>query len=119
MDAINSLQIVFVSKNIGDSKLSYETCSCRSEQIKQQFRKFSNICSERSETCKHCRGVLTLIRLLKGCAAAVRKGNGETYFHTIQRLLPVFCISGSINYLRYASWYLEKMRKLPEEYPQI
>ena len=31
----------------------------------------------------------------------------------MQRLLPVFCISGSIHYLRYASW------KLPGEYPQI
>ena len=35
------------------------------------------------------------------------------------RLLPVFCVSGSINYRTYASWYLEKMKKFPEEYPQI
>ena len=38
---------------------------------------------------------------------------------TMQRLVPAFCISGNKNYLRYASWYLEKMRKLREEYPQI
>ena len=37
----------------------------------------------------------------------------------MQRVLPVLFISGSINYLRDTSCYLEKMRKLPEEYPQI
>ena len=60
-----------------------------------------------------------LISLLKDFVAAVREGNCEVHFHTIQRLFPIFCISGSLNYLRYASWYLGKMRKLPEEYPQI
>ena len=28
-------------------------------------------------------------------------------------------MSGSINYLRYGSWYLEKMRKLPLEHPEV
>ena len=64
------------------------------------------------ETCKHWRGVLKLITLLQGCVAAVREGNGKDHFHAIQRL-PVFCTSGSINYLR--SWYLEKRRKMFRE----
>ena len=119
-DAIKSLQIAFASKNFEDSKLSYKTCSSRCELIKQEFGKFSNICSERLEICKHWRDVLTLISLLKGCVAAVRQGNGEAYFHTMQRLLPFSCVSGSIyDMIWYASWYLEKMRKLSEEYPQI
>ena len=28
-------------------------------------------------------------------------------------------MSGSINYLRYGSWYLEKMRKFPHEHPEV
>ena len=60
-----------------------------------------------------------LISLLKDFVAVVREGNCEVHCHTIQRLFPIFCISGSLNYLKYASWYLGKMRKLPEEYPQI
>ena len=109
----------FCFKNFEDSKLLYENCSSTCELLKQECWKFSNICSERSKICKHWRGVLKLISLLKGCVAAVRECNWEAHFHTIQRLLPVFCILGSINYLRYASWYLEKMRKLSEEYPQL
>ena len=28
-------------------------------------------------------------------------------------------MSGSVNYLRYGSWYLEKMRKLSHEHPEV
>ena len=97
----------------------YTSSSRRCELIKQEFGKFSNTCAERSKICKLCRAFLKLISLLKDCVAVVREGNGETYFHTMQRLLLIFCISGNINYLRYASWYLGKMRKHPEDYPQI
>ena len=48
-DAIKSLQIALTSKKFEDSKLSYEICSSRCELIKQEFEKFSNICSEKSE----------------------------------------------------------------------
>ena len=108
----------FCFKNFENSKLSYETCWSRFELIKQEFRKFSNICSERSEICKYWRSMLKLISLLKGCVEAVSEGNWEVHFHTMQRLLSVFCILDSIHYLRNTSWYLEKMRKFPNEYPQ-
>ena len=117
-DPIKNLQIPFASKNFENSKLSYETCWRRFELIKQEFRKFSNICSERSEICKYWRSMLKLISLLKGFVEAVSEGNWEVHFHTMQRLLSVFCILDSIHYLRNTSWYLEKMRKFPKEYPQ-
>ena len=28
-------------------------------------------------------------------------------------------MSGSVNYLQYGSWYLEKMRKLSHEHPDV
>ena len=37
----------------------------------------------------------------------------------MQDFLPVFRECDNINYLRYASWYLEKMKKLPSEHPDI
>ena len=86
--------------------------------IKQEFGKFPNIRLERSKVYKHLRGVLKLISLLKEITA-VMEVNGKAYFHTILRLIPIFCISSIIKYLRYVSWCFEKMRKLPEEYPQI
>ena len=57
--------------------------------------------------------------LLKVLIASDRKGNWEGHLQAIQSLLPLFIESGSINYVRYASWYLEKMGKLPHEHPDI
>ena len=37
----------------------------------------------------------------------------------MQNLLPVFRECDSINYLRYASWYVEKIGKLPQDHPEI
>ena len=110
--------IDFASKNFEDCKVSYETCQSRCEVIKQEFRKFLNIRSERSKIYKHWHGALKLISLLKEIMS-VREVNGKAYFHAIQKRFLIFFISGSIKCLRYVSWCLEKMRKLPEDYPQI
>ena len=48
-----------------------------------------------------------------------RNGDWEGHLQTVQKPVPVFREIGSINYLRYASFYVEKMRKLPIEYPDI
>ena len=56
---------------------------------------------------------------MKRLIAFDREGNWEAHLQAIQDLLPVFHVSGSINYLRYASWYLEIMRKLPKNHPEI
>ena len=37
----------------------------------------------------------------------------------IQGMIPVFCQTGSVNYQRYCSLYLEMMEKIPEEHPNI
>ena len=37
----------------------------------------------------------------------------------MQNLLPVFRECDSINYLRYPSWYVEKVGKLPQDHPEI
>ena len=94
-DDIKSLHIAFATKTFFEdsNKLFYNTCSSRFELIKQEFGKFSNIWSARSEICKHWRGVLKLISLLKGCEAAVTEGNGEAHFHAMQtHKLPQICI---------------------------
>ena len=87
--------------------------------IKQEFETFSKTCSERSEICRYWNGILTLIGLLKDFVAADREGNWEGHLQVIEKLLPVFLMSDSINYLRYGSWYLKKMRKLPHEHPEV
>ena len=43
----------------------------------------------------------------------------EKHLRTVEKLLPIFQKCESINYLRYANFYLEKMRQLPNEFPKI
>ena len=43
----------------------------------------------------------------------------EKHLRTVETLLPIFQQCDSINYLRYASFYLQKMRQLPDEFPEI
>ena len=43
----------------------------------------------------------------------------EGHLEAVQALLSIFCESDSINYLRYESWYMEEMRKLPLKHPEV
>ena len=115
--ALKAFQIALASKKPEESTSSYHVCLNQCQVIKQEFETFSKTCSERSEICRHWDGILTLIGLLKDLVAADRAGNWEGHLQVIQKLLPVFLMSGSTNYLRYGSWYCEKMGKLPHEHP--
>ena len=48
-----------------------------------------------------------------------REGDWEGHLQAIQDLLPVFCQADCISYLRYATWYLEKLRRLDQKHPDI
>ena len=56
---------------------------------------------------------------MKSLIACDRTGDWQGHLQTVQELLPVFLECDSINYLRYASFYLETTRKLPQDYPEI
>ncbi|KAG8173414.1 hypothetical protein JTE90_021680 [Oedothorax gibbosus] len=69
--------------------------------------------------CRYWDTFLHLVNLLKFLVAADRNGDWDSHLQAIQNLLPVFREFDSINYLRYVSWYLEKMRCLEEEHPEV
>ena len=48
-----------------------------------------------------------------------REVDWEGHLQAIQDLLPVFCQTDCISYLRYATWYLEKERRLDQKHPDI
>ena len=57
--------------------------------------------------------------MLHNLIAANREGDWEGHLQAVQGLLPVFCEADCINYLQYATWYLEKMCKLDQEHPDL
>ena len=91
--------------------------------IKQEFETFPKKYLERLQICRHEDDILnismlTLTGLLNDLVAADREGNWEGHLQVIQILLS-FSMSGSINYLRYGNGYLEKMRKVFHEVPEV
>ena len=69
--------------------------------------------------CRYWDGIVMLSKLLKNLIASDRDGEWEGHLQAVQDILPIFRECDSINYLRYASWYVEKMRKLPSEHQEI
>ena len=108
-----------LSKSEADCKRYFEKCKNDIEILQQDFVFFSEKCSEKSEVCRYWDGLINLSTLLKSLIACDRNGDCKRHLQTVQKILPVFRESDSINYLRYASFYVEKMRKMPIEYPDI
>ena len=59
-----------------------------------------------------------IANLLQDLICGDRTGNWEKQLRTVEKLLPIFQHCDSINYLRYANFYLEKMGTLPDEFPE-
>ena len=108
-----------LNKSETDCKRYFEKCKNDIKILQQDFVSFSEKCSEKSEVCRYWDGLINLSTLLKSLIPCDRNGESEGHLQTVQKLLPVFRESDSINYLRCVSFYVEKMRKLPIEYPDI
>ena len=63
-----------------------------------------------SETFSYWNTVINMVHILKDLVRADREGNLELHLRSIQLALPMFAGCDRINYLRWASVYLEDMR---------
>ena len=57
--------------------------------------------------------------LVKDLVRADREGDWSLHLQTVLTILPLFAILDSTNYFRWASLYLEDMRQIPENAPEI
>ena len=124
-DFEDSIQAVKEFANFLDKKdqnnciKMYKDLKEKTKPLTYQFNSFSKACTERSEVCKYCDVVIDLTLMLHNLIAADREGDWEGHLQAVQDLLPVFCEADCINYLRYATWYLEKMRKPDQEHADL
>ena len=100
-------------------KAVYEYCKSKISEIRDRFSTFVKTRSENSELCTYWNGIGKLSNMLKNLVAADREGDWKGHLQAAQDLLFIFSESDSINYLRYGSWYLEKIRYLEIEKPEI
>lgn len=97
----------------------YIKCVDSCNMLKERFECFIQMKSDSSEICRYWNIVLKCKNYLKLLICSDKNGDWIGHLQAVQNLLPIFCECDSINYFQYASWYLEKMRKLLDEHPDI
>ena len=84
-----------------------------------EYEEFVRDGRRKSENFLYWDNFLRLFNLLRNLIRSDREGNWPLHLDTVQSLLPVFAVFDATNYLRWASLYLEDMRKLPEITPDV
>ena len=80
---------------------------------------FYKDCGSRSEQCKFWNGFVRIIDMIKNLIKADREGDFLLHMKAIQDLCPIFMGCGSINYQRYATYYLEQLKNLQHKMPEL
>ena len=81
--------------------------------------KFSGECGSRSEQCMFWNNFLEIVNMIKSLVTADREGDFTLHMKAIQDLCPVFLGCGSLNYQRYATFYLEQLKDLKNKMPEL
>ena len=113
--ALSDLLLSLQDKDPAATKSDFQTC-IKSTKLKEDLQEFSKQSSESSDICRYWEGLLQNVNHLEALIAADRGGDWEGQLLAVQNLLPIY---RECNYLCYASLYLETMRKLPQEHPDI
>ena len=84
-----------------------------------EFSEFLRRCEETSKLCKYWNGIVEMTNRLQNLVSADREGNWDNHIQAVRDLLPIFIEADSINYLHYASWYLESTLQLYINHPDV
>ena len=120
-DELNYLQQLyqsFINKDIDVANL-FNEAFLNIATLKEEFDKFLQNVNKNSEFCRYLNGISKIVSIIKHLVPSDREGNWHGHLQAVQDLLPIFREADCIDYLRYASCYLEKMRMLPTEHPEI
>ena len=115
---VELLNEVMRNKDAFKTQKQFKSCESKSVELRNEFEKFSKTCHENSEMSQYWDTIVRMMKKLKMLISADRDGDWNLHMQPVQDLLPIFVACDSINYLRYGSWYLEKVHKLSQEHPE-
>ena len=120
-DELNYLQQLyqsFINKDIDVANL-FNEAFLNIATLKEELDKFLQNVNKNSELCRYLNGINKIVSIIRNLVASDRERNWHGHLQALQDFLPIFREAECINYLRYASFYLEKMRMLPTEHAEI
>ena len=97
----------------------FDTFTAYKVELIELENDFTSFSYDKLQMCKYLINILYIANLLQDLICADRTDDWGKRLRTIEKLLPIFQQCDSMNYLRYASFYLEKMRQHPDEFPEI
>ena len=76
-------------------------------------------CEEKSEVCQYLSLFKSIIMVVKQMVTADREGSCSLRVAAARASMKILRAFDCINYLRYASWYLERIEVLEFEHPAL
>ena len=90
-----------------------------SSAIHSKFKRFVQECTEKSELCRYFQNFVEIVKIVLMLISADRNGNWLLHVSAMDSAMPIFREFDAFNYLRYGSWYLERIKVLEVEYPSV
>ncbi len=83
------------------------------------FLRFVGGCEAKSELCKFLGVFQNIVTQIKHLIVADRDGNWPLHVSTVESVMAIFQEFDAINYLWYGSWYIESVKVLELEHPDL
>ena len=116
--ALHELSSSLMEKDPFTAKKHLNSCH-ENEKLMYGFHSFIAHASDTSSICKYWNGFIDNVNCIKPLIAADGTCDWERHLDAVENLLPMFHGCDSINYLRYATFYLESMPRLPTDHRAI
>jgi hypothetical protein len=119
MECALELKTALCNKSKSDSATKFGQLLKKSDYMHQKFQVFIKECQSKSELCQYWGVFQQIVLIIKHIISSDREGNFALHMAAVEKSLPIFQESDSINYLRYGSFYFESTKLLQNTHPEI
>ena len=89
------------------------------KRISSQLRSHKQVTASKSRTAKLWISYCNYVDVVKMFVYAERTSDWELHLHEISKMLNLFAATGHNNYAKFARFYLQEMRQLPQKDPWL
>ena len=116
---LNKLRDCFQTRDKDGSHRTFPAVKDRMKPLLSDYSEFLCECKEKSEMARFLLNIKYMIDILKCFIVADREGNWSLHVASVHASMCIFREFDAINYLRYGSYYLEKIKVLEAEHPEL
>ena len=121
IEKLQSLENSLIAKKQKRAVELIENLKCDSDvnKLLDAYKAFENQVVANSEQCRYLCNYQYIVQVIKNLVRSDRDGDFLLGVKSVQQLCPIFLGLDGINYLRYASFYLELLKQLEQNHPAL